>query len=355
MCSNQLHMEEFNPSNPEYKKIEDLPPEGQENYVNLPEGGFVTKSALEEEKLAESEARIKNKHRSFSDKLLGKNKVDKMDVLEDYARFLNDTFDKNLQDTEKEKMKIDAEEYLKRLKNIKEQVPEDELFKSRQRLEESFQKVAYESSGTVNLTKDGFRFEFSYSSTLDEGTQKAIKNNVRELGFSWFIPKHQMKFWRKLESFIIYNDDKPFDLLTLIPEGCDVVFYPINMLRGGVFSPGLEEMISEKPMSKTIIIMGGMECIGSIVVLLHEIGHIIDSEKLKKLGLGSLTKSNDKDAASNAEQLRKERTASAFTLKTMRPLLSKNPELKKDVLNFLIKIALEGYNQSIREKLPKKN
>ncbi len=37
---------EFNPASPEYKKVEDLPKEHQGDFVNVPEGGFVRKSAV---------------------------------------------------------------------------------------------------------------------------------------------------------------------------------------------------------------------------------------------------------------------------------------------------------------------
>jgi hypothetical protein len=56
----------FNPCNPEYKKIEDLPLEEQKKFVNHPEGGFIRKEAMEEEMLAEIAAIIENSKREES-------------------------------------------------------------------------------------------------------------------------------------------------------------------------------------------------------------------------------------------------------------------------------------------------
>ena len=41
-----MEMPKFNPSNSEYKKVEDLPMEERENFKNV-EGGFVKRSAIE--------------------------------------------------------------------------------------------------------------------------------------------------------------------------------------------------------------------------------------------------------------------------------------------------------------------
>jgi hypothetical protein len=52
-------MSEFNPSDPKYKKVENLPKEERNNFVDT-ESGFVRKEALEELSKAEFEAKIIN-------------------------------------------------------------------------------------------------------------------------------------------------------------------------------------------------------------------------------------------------------------------------------------------------------
>lgn len=62
----------FNPSSPEYKKVEDLPQEHQAEFVDV-EGGFVKKEAVETMSESEKLAAIAN--------VLGKERVTGMDVM----------------------------------------------------------------------------------------------------------------------------------------------------------------------------------------------------------------------------------------------------------------------------------
>jgi len=50
--------QEFNPNNPEYKKVSNLPKNVQKDFVNIPEGGFVKKTAKENLDKAEKVAKI---------------------------------------------------------------------------------------------------------------------------------------------------------------------------------------------------------------------------------------------------------------------------------------------------------
>jgi len=52
--------EQFNPADPQYKKVEDLPKEEQEDFKNAKEGGFVKKEAAETFQEAEELAEIAN-------------------------------------------------------------------------------------------------------------------------------------------------------------------------------------------------------------------------------------------------------------------------------------------------------
>jgi hypothetical protein len=78
-------MEQFNPSNPEYKNVEDLPVEEQEKYVNTEEG-FVTKEAMDTYNEAIDDAKERNSRRSLKEKILGQRKTDPMDLLHSQAK-----------------------------------------------------------------------------------------------------------------------------------------------------------------------------------------------------------------------------------------------------------------------------
>lgn len=79
-----MNPEEFDPSNPEYKKVEDLPQEHQSEFSNV-EGGFVRKEAVKELREAEASAKDWNSVRPFVERVTGKNKSTALDVLKRYA------------------------------------------------------------------------------------------------------------------------------------------------------------------------------------------------------------------------------------------------------------------------------
>jgi hypothetical protein len=74
-------MENFNPSSPEYKKVEDLPEEHQADFVNV-EGGFVTKEANENIERAEKMASLVN--------ILKEKGITSIDVLQQEALSLDE-------------------------------------------------------------------------------------------------------------------------------------------------------------------------------------------------------------------------------------------------------------------------
>jgi hypothetical protein len=81
-------MEQFNPSNPEYKKVEDLPQEEQDNYIDAGEG-FVQKEAMDTFNKAKDSAKEQNKQRSLKEKLLRKKEINPIDILHGQAKVLD--------------------------------------------------------------------------------------------------------------------------------------------------------------------------------------------------------------------------------------------------------------------------
>ena len=66
--------EQFNPYDPKYKKVEDLPEEQRESFVDVG-GGFVRKEAVQQNVAFDQAAQNMNKARPFLDKITSKNKV----------------------------------------------------------------------------------------------------------------------------------------------------------------------------------------------------------------------------------------------------------------------------------------
>lgn len=73
-------MEKFNPYDPKYERVEDLPKKHQAAYVDLEGGGFVKSTVLSEEKKHKEAANEQNKKRPRLQKLLGVNKLTPMDI-----------------------------------------------------------------------------------------------------------------------------------------------------------------------------------------------------------------------------------------------------------------------------------
>lgn len=63
-----MNPEKFNPTNPEYKRVEDLPQEHHESFVNI-EGGFVKKDAKKELIAADGRAKQQNVGRTFLNRM----------------------------------------------------------------------------------------------------------------------------------------------------------------------------------------------------------------------------------------------------------------------------------------------
>ncbi|MDO8668515.1 MAG: hypothetical protein Q7K35_05530 [bacterium] len=96
-----MNIERFNPDNNQYKKVEDLPADKRSDFRNV-DNGFVTKEAADGFEKAEIEAREKNKKRPIREKIIGKNKVSGVDILQDEAIKQNIDFDIKQRENKKE-------------------------------------------------------------------------------------------------------------------------------------------------------------------------------------------------------------------------------------------------------------
>jgi hypothetical protein len=79
------NMEQFNPHDPKYKKVLDLPKEEQENFVDV-DGGFVRKEVLKADEGWQEEARKANEGRSIFKKIFFLDKQTALDIAQEYAK-----------------------------------------------------------------------------------------------------------------------------------------------------------------------------------------------------------------------------------------------------------------------------
>lgn len=103
--------EQFDPKDPKYKKVTDLPEEKQDNFVNVEGGGFITKEAANYNANNKESANRLNKwywaggSRTTLEMLKGTGKMSEVDIAENDARIENKHRD------EDRAAKIESEKY----------------------------------------------------------------------------------------------------------------------------------------------------------------------------------------------------------------------------------------------------
>lgn len=165
---------EFNPHDPKYKKMEDLPESEQSKYVNLPKkkgDGFVTKQAADYEARVKKDADEINKKRPPLKKLLGKGKVNAIELMHEEA--LDDDLEIDIQkqakeNEKKEKAREEEEQKEKARKAWEkwEKWEKDRLEQDEQRLKsiKYIQKNAEDM--TASIKKEGMNAVSGFAHTL---------------------------------------------------------------------------------------------------------------------------------------------------------------------------------------------
>src|SRR3989338_10939811 len=230
---------------------------------------------------------------------------------------------------------INSEQYLKRIANEKDKLPESEIDTALARLSTPFREVTYGAEGKEKVNVENFSFEFSYSSIHDSSQKEEIDENLRRLQIDQKVAYANPENWRKLDMLIFEVKGKHIDLLDKLPPDTQIFFCPTSAkFHGSVSRPPVR-----------IYILGDITTPRSLVTLLHEAGHVFDDANLEKLGREDMmdTQLN----AYRAEKLRTERSASAFAFKAIKSVVPEG-QLRNDARTFLKSYALESYQASIK-------
>lgn len=240
------------------------------------------------------------------------------------------------QETPEERRFINPEDYLKRKALEEGNVPEDILRASLDRLNKPLQKIDYEENGSAEVVTDQGQFGFSYSPP-DEELKTKIDRYVQYIsrGANSEASYTKADNWRKLDKLVFEIEDQQKDVLASLPEKYKVVFCPTTEYFHGAVSDGC------------IYILGDITTPRSIITLLHEMGHVFDDANLEEKDI--ITPMKHGWHTNTAEKVRRERAASAFALKRLRPFF-KDAQFKEDAINFLKNYALESYNRTTREQ-----
>jgi uncharacterized protein (UPF0335 family) len=151
-----------------------------------------------------------------------------------------------------------------------------------------------------------------------------------------------------IEKLSVAFGNERVNLLDILADGSQIIVWPeSDGETGNTLHP------DEKGVSH-ISIQGEIDNPKMFAVLLHEIGHNIDDNKVRALGMSGFLKEIEegKENADIAEEIRRERAATGFALKVMRPFL-KDKTQRKDMVNFL-KTYLQGYYDSAVVKMERK-
>ncbi len=204
---------------------------------------------------------------------------------------------------------INSEKYLEKISKTDLSIREEELMRSVARLERPFE----------GLTSLG-----------DEIDIKAEKYSIHIT----FFPNNQRtvysagpyRRYHRVEHLMLQHSEKIFDLTEIVPDGCKILVNRKSIAeRGSVVSDG------------NIVIDGDITTPKMLLILLHEIGHVVD-----KMQLAGEDPVSEHPMSFTARKIRSERIATAFTLKFIRPFVLDSKQ-RKDVINFLKHDALRSY------------
>jgi len=209
------------------------------------------------------------------------------------------------------------------------------------RLREPLASVSYADSGELKVEKGEHTIEAAYVS-LEQADKEPVGRYIQHLLEKGVRPENasaKVDLWKKLTKLRYSTKGQEFDVLAIMPAGSRIFFCPTEteFVTGGVSSR-----------QNVAWIVGDVAAPASLITLLHEVGHTVDDKNLLEQGVESLVVPGEN--ADVAEQVRKERMASAFALKVMRPFLD-DAELRNDVITFLEDYGLGSHYESAQSTI----
>lgn len=204
---------------------------------------------------------------------------------------------------------------------------------AKKRLFEPFVQMDYrQNSGEQTNGKNIFGFS---KTEINEKDEKLLLYEIKRLEEKLGIedPLSDRSNWYAADKVYYSIDNTEFNILEMLPDGFKILFCPNSKINTGAIYR--EE--------RTIFVIGDIASLGSLSIILHEVGHMKDAEELKKMGKDEFVEGGDYHENEEAEKLRKEREASLFAIRRMWPILRSNPQTKSDVLLFLKNIAYNSY------------
>lgn len=193
--------------------------------------------------------------------------------------------------------------------------------------------VDYEAD-TQDISQNGNQMRFAKTEIGTQDKERlALYLSIRNRGKAddnGFLNENS---WQAVDQLTYRIGETNLDIFSYLPEGYKILFCPTNAYHSG----------SVDYKNKMIYITSDISSLGSIVTILHEVGHVKDDEHMEKLGRTEFTEGGDFHENIEAETMRKEREASLFALRKMWRELRKNEQTKKDILLYLKNFAYYSY------------
>ena len=210
-----------------------------------------------------------------------------------------------------------SEHTLRKMERL-ENVSQAEVDAAIQRLSIPLTHVEYKDRGEIDLEGDTWGMHFEYD-PVKEMNIMDIKDDGE---------------WREITVAEIETPKGTIDLIHFLGSGRKIYLHPELDDQNREFGEARYE--------DGVLVWGDLSTPHVLAILLHEIGHIIDYNKLEQQWeLGLLSKIDSHEYASEAAELRGERVASAFALKVMRQFLS--TEQRRDMILLIKYYALKSY------------
>lgn len=229
-----------------------------------------------------------------------------------------------------ERLPIDTNEYVDKIREKEFKVPEEEVEASLERLNEPFEKIDEKGDGFVEIQFNDATVEIKYVQLPPGGWGNLAR--IEKLSFK--------------------TKDKEVDLIQELPENTTI---RVDQDCTGTNRRGDARFQTENGVSYSVLFEGKIVSPYDLFALLHEIGHVFDFKKLVDLGRGSLDDRqkgmmDDGLNAELAEGIREERAANAFALKFIKPYLS-DKQQRRDATNMLIQYSLKSHYEGVRDRI----
>lgn len=169
----------------------------------------------------------------------------------------------------------------------------------------------------------------------EEHIRKYVKNLVKRT--DTFFELLDIRNWKKITNITLKAGEERLAIDTVLPEGYRIYGYAFEGYDVDFDSVRMDD--------QAIFIVGPFNTLRSVLVLLHEIGHVVDNEKN-----GGYEHVDDKKLDDLVKQYRQERNATAFQYRVFRTLV-RDQNIRTDSLAVTHGSDLDSYKKYIRRKI----